>query len=73
MVFGVMIDRNGYLPVHTRSTRLRKTPGRVAVEHRQQPQPPNLHRSRRLAVGPQFALLYDPELRPRHGQRPSPS
>ena len=43
--------------------------GRRRLEHRQQPQPPHLQRSRRACRRPQPARLSDPELRPRHGQR----
>jgi len=68
MVFCAMIDRNGYLPVHNRSIRIQR-PGDVDLEYRQQPQPPHLQRSRGARCGAQSALLSDPELRPRHGQR----
>ena len=69
MVFCAMIDRNGYLPVHNKIYSHPQRPGDVAWNTANS-------RNRRIfndAAGPrrrpQPALLSDPELRPRHGQR----
>ena len=69
MVFCAMIDRNGYLPVHNKIYSHPQRPGDVAWNTANS-------RNRRIfndAAGPrrrpQPALLPDPELRPRHGQR----
>ena len=70
MAFCAMIDRNGYLPVHNKIYSHPQRAGRRRLEHRQQPQPPHLQRSRGPCRRPQPARLSDPELRPRHGQRP---
>ena len=68
MVFCVMIDRNGYLPVHNKIYSHPQRPGDVAWNTANS-------RNRRIFNDPQalppaaIALLSDPELRARHGQR----
>jgi len=76
MAFCVMIDRNGYLPVHNKILLAPSTIRAIVVwKHRQQPQPAASSTiPAGLAAGPQPAFLSDPEATPgTWGKRQKPS
>ena len=69
MVFCAMVDRNGFLPVHNKIYSHPQRPGDVAWNTANSRNRRIFNDPAGLAAGAQPALLSDPELRARHGQR----
>ena len=69
MVFCVMIDRNGYLPVHNKVYSHPQRPGDVAWNTANSRNRRIFNDPAGLAAGRNLRSLPDPELCPRHGQR----
>ncbi len=69
MAFCAMIDQQRLSAGSQQDLFASAAAGRRHLEHRQQPQPPHLQRSRGPRRRPQPARLSGAELRPRHGQR----